>query len=151
VIQVRKFGEKILEMLCEGLGLSSNYLSGGLSGNPELLVNHYPPCPDPSLTLGLANHKDPSLITILLQEENGLQVFKDGQWIGVEPLPHSFVVNVGYVLQVYIYIWPSLVITSCMSPPLISLFFSINCLFCLVPSACLNYNTPLSTKIEKNG
>jgi isopenicillin N synthase-like dioxygenase len=108
VIELRKFGEKILEMICEGLGLSRSYLSGGLSGNPELMVNHYPPCPDPSLTLGLANHKDPSLITILLQEENGLQVFNDGEWIGVEPLPHSFVVNVGYVLQVHLYIykWP---------------------------------------------
>lgn len=106
VIEIRKLGEKILEMVCEGLGISSSYLSGGLSGNPELMVNHYPPCPDPSLTLGLANHKDPSLITILLQQENGLQVFKDGEWIGVEPLPHSFVVNVGYVLQVYIYVHP---------------------------------------------
>lgn len=105
VIELRKFGEKILEMICEGLGLSRSYLSGGFSGNPELMVNHYPPCPDPSLTLGLANHKDPSLITILLQEENGLQVFNDGEWIGVEPLPHSFVVNVGYVLQVHLYIY----------------------------------------------
>ncbi|KAG2713600.1 hypothetical protein I3760_04G184300 [Carya illinoinensis] len=101
VVELRKLGEKILELLCEGLGLGASYFSStGLSGNPVLLVNHYPPCPDPSLTLGLIRHMDPSLITILLQVENGLQVFKDGEWIAVEPLPHAFVLNVGLVLQI---------------------------------------------------
>lgn len=101
VAELRNLAEKILEMVCEGLGLATNHFSGGLSGNPVLLVNHYPPCPNPSLTLGLAKHRDPSLITILLQEEiNGLQVFKDDEWIRVEPLPHALVVNVGYVLQI---------------------------------------------------
>ncbi|KAF5482384.1 hypothetical protein F2P56_002958 [Juglans regia] len=101
VQELRKLGDQILELLCQGLGLSTSYFSGpGLVENPVLLVNHYPPCPDPSLTLGILKHRDPSLITILLQEEiNGLQVFKDGEWIGVEPLPHAFVVNGGYVLQ----------------------------------------------------
>nr|XP_023906394.1 hyoscyamine 6-dioxygenase-like isoform X2 [Quercus suber] len=73
---------------------------GGLGGDPVLLVNHYPPCPDPSLTLGLAKHRDPSLITILFQEQNGLQVCKNDEWILVEPVPHAFVINVGYVLQI---------------------------------------------------
>ncbi len=105
VAELRNLAEKILEMVCEGLGLATNHFSGGLSGNPVLLVNHYPPCPNPSLTLGLAKHRDPSLITILLQEEiNGLQVFKDDEWIRVEPLPHALVVNVGYVLQVNFHI-----------------------------------------------
>lgn len=103
VEELRKLGQKILELLSEGLGISPSYFRGGLSGNPVLLVNNYPSCPDPSLTLGLVRHRDPSLITILLQEEiDGLQVFKDGQWIGVQPLRHAFVVNTGYVLQVYI-------------------------------------------------
>jgi isopenicillin N synthase-like dioxygenase len=31
---------------------------------------------------------------------SGLQVLKDGKWIAVEVLPHSFVINVGYTLQV---------------------------------------------------
>ncbi|KAB1213740.1 Hyoscyamine 6-dioxygenase [Morella rubra] len=101
VEELRKLGQKILELLSEGLGISPSYFRGGLSGNPVLLVNNYPSCPDPSLTLGLVRHRDPSLITILLQEEiDGLQVFKDGQWIGVQPLRHAFVVNTGYVLQI---------------------------------------------------
>ena len=99
-VELKKLGEKILNLICEGLGLDTGYFSGGLSGDPVLLVNHYPPCPDPSLTLGLAKHRDPSLITILFQEQNGLQVCKDDEWILAEPVPHAFVINVGYVLQV---------------------------------------------------
>ncbi|XP_028804392.1 protein DOWNY MILDEW RESISTANCE 6-like isoform X1 [Neltuma alba] len=100
--ELRKLGLKILELLCEGLGLNPGYFSGDLSENPMILVHHYPPCPDPSLTLGLAKHRDPTLITILLQEEHvqGLQVVKDGQWIGVEPIPNAFVVNIGLILQI---------------------------------------------------
>ncbi|EXC31940.1 Hyoscyamine 6-dioxygenase [Morus notabilis] len=100
-VEVRKLANKILELIIQGLGLSPGYFSGELSENPVVLVNHYPPCPEPSLTLGLAKHSDPSLITILLQGNvPGLQVSKDGQWVVVEPLPHAFIVNIGYILQV---------------------------------------------------
>ncbi|KAM1007518.1 hypothetical protein ACFX13_004150 [Malus domestica] len=99
VDEVRNMGSMILEMLAEGLGLSKEFFNGGLSENPTLLSNHYPPCPDPTLTLGLTKHRDPSLITILLQDSEGLQVFKDGNWIGVEPISSGFVVNIGYVMQ----------------------------------------------------
>lgn len=110
--ELRKLGDQILELLCQGLGLGTSYFSGGLAENPVLMVNHYPPCPDPSLTLGVLKHRDPSLITILLQEEiNGLQVFKDGEWIAVEPLPHAFVVNVGLVLQVCLDLHGSFIIS----------------------------------------
>ncbi|XP_054801555.1 protein DOWNY MILDEW RESISTANCE 6-like [Prosopis cineraria] len=100
--ELRKLGLKILELLCEGLGLNPSYFSGDLSENPVILVHHYPPCPEPSLTLGLAKHRDPTVITILLQEVHvqGLQVLKDGHWIGVEPMPYAFVVNIGLILQI---------------------------------------------------
>ncbi|KAH9729414.1 Fe2OG dioxygenase domain-containing protein [Citrus sinensis] len=100
-IEVRKLSSKILELLSEGLKLSSGYFSSDLSESPMLLINHYPPCPDPSLTLGLARHRDPGVVSIVLQGDvHGLQVFKDEEWIGVEPIPHAFVVNIGYVLQI---------------------------------------------------
>ncbi|KAK9945120.1 hypothetical protein M0R45_010650 [Rubus argutus] len=51
--EVKNLGCVILELLAEGLGLSSEFFNGRLSDNPMLLSNHYPPCPDPSLTLGL--------------------------------------------------------------------------------------------------
>ena len=101
--------DKILEMISQGLGLSPGFFRGELCENPVVLVNHYPPCPEPSLALGLAKHRDPSVITILLQGDvPGLQVSKDDQWVVVEPLLHAFVVNIGYILQVlkvYIHIY----------------------------------------------
>jgi isopenicillin N synthase-like dioxygenase len=97
-----KLASGILELIAEGLGLESGYFGGKLSENAFLSVNRYPPCPDPSLTLGLPKHCDPNLITILLQGDVcGLQVFKDGEWIGVGPVPNAFVINIGYQLQVY--------------------------------------------------
>ncbi|KAL9275238.1 Hyoscyamine 6-dioxygenase-like protein [Drosera capensis] len=99
--EVRKLDSRILEMICQGLGLEKGFFfKDGLSEDMFLTVNHYPPCPDPSLTLGLAKHCDPNLITILMQGDvPGLQVFKDGEWISVQPLKHAFVINVSYFLH----------------------------------------------------
>ncbi|KOM36752.1 hypothetical protein LR48_Vigan03g013300 [Vigna angularis] len=99
--EVRKVGVKILELFSEGLGLNREYLCGGLSEEPVVLSHYYPPCPQPSLTLGTSIHKDPNLITILLQQLGitALEVFKDGEWISVDPIPNAFVVNIGIVLQ----------------------------------------------------
>lgn len=100
--ELRALGLKILELLCEGLGLDPKYCCGGLSENPLLLSHHYPPCPEPNLTLGAPKHRDPTLVTLLHQENNinALHVFKDGEWIVVEPIPYAFVVNIGLLLQI---------------------------------------------------
>uniref|UniRef100_A0A0A0K745 Fe2OG dioxygenase domain-containing protein n=2 Tax=Cucumis sativus TaxID=3659 RepID=A0A0A0K745_CUCSA len=100
LVVMKKFSLEILEVLSEGLGLEKEYFSGGMSNNPEFLVHHYPPCPNPSLTLGLNKHADPTVITILFQDVNGLQFLKDGEWIDVDPLPDAFLVNLGYVFEV---------------------------------------------------
>ncbi|PHU16385.1 hypothetical protein BC332_17590 [Capsicum chinense] len=56
---------------------------------------------DPNLTLGMHNHCDPNLFTILYQGNvYGLQILKDGKWIGVEPLPNAFLVFIGCQLQI---------------------------------------------------
>lgn len=90
----------ILELISEGLGLEKGYL-GGISQVQFLTASNYPPCPDPSLTLGLLKHFDHNLITILFQGNvEGLQVMKDGKWIGVEVVPNAFVVNIGTQIEV---------------------------------------------------
>ncbi|KAF8401868.1 hypothetical protein HHK36_012817 [Tetracentron sinense] len=100
-VEMRKLGSRLLDLIGEGLGLESGYFGDELSSEELLMINNYPACPDPSLTLGLPKHSDPNLITLLLQEDvYGLQVFKDGQWIGIEPLPNAFVVNLGHQLQI---------------------------------------------------
>lgn len=98
--EIRKMSLKILELISKGLGLEAGYL-GELSEVQIQTANNYPACPDPSLTLGLLRHCDPSLITILYQGDiRGLQIVKDGQWIGVEALPNAFVVILGNQLEI---------------------------------------------------
>ncbi|XVE72951.1 hypothetical protein DITRI_Ditri11bG0078700 [Diplodiscus trichospermus] len=100
-IEAKKLGSRILELLCEGLGIDSGYFEDKLSEDLQLSVNYYPPCPNPSLTLGIPTHYDPNILTVLHQGDVcGLQILKDGEWIGVEPLPNAFVINIGYQLQV---------------------------------------------------
>ncbi|KAL5068089.1 hypothetical protein RYX36_018976 [Vicia faba] len=102
-IKIKHLGSRILDLISEGLGLECEYFDNDLTGSMIISVNHYPPCPTPSLTLGITKHKDPYIITILMQDDvSGLQVFKDGKWISVEPLPHAFVINIGHLLEVHL-------------------------------------------------
>nr|XP_043635899.1 hyoscyamine 6-dioxygenase-like [Erigeron canadensis] len=98
--EIQKLSENILEMIAEGLGLEPEYIKD--TSEVKLLAsNFYPPCPDPSLTIGLPAHKDPSLITILYQSDStGLQILKDGQWVNVGTTQNSFVVNIGNQLEI---------------------------------------------------
>ncbi|KAM5566201.1 gibberellin 3-beta-dioxygenase 1 [Rosa sericea] len=64
--------------------------------NLALQLNSYPPCPDPTRTLGLAPHTDTSIVTLLQAKTSGLQVFKDGVgWVAVRPLPDALIVHLG--------------------------------------------------------
>ncbi|KAF3627904.1 hypothetical protein BC332_18854 [Capsicum chinense] len=96
--EVRKLSKIILGLVAEGLGLEAGFFDKELG--QRMLVNHYPACPDPSLTLGVGGHCDPNLITIIQQEVYGLQLLKDDKWIGVDPIPGAFVVNSGLPITV---------------------------------------------------
>ncbi|KAH9608428.1 hypothetical protein KSS87_013204 [Heliosperma pusillum] len=66
-------------------------------------MNYYPPCPRPDLVLGLSPHSDGSAITILHQKKDssvGLQFLKDGNWVSLQPVPNSLVVNIGDTIEV---------------------------------------------------
>ncbi|KAJ9547993.1 hypothetical protein OSB04_020536 [Centaurea solstitialis] len=100
IVEIRKLSLRIFEMICKGLGLDPEYLND-MSEVQILAANFYPPCPDPSLTLGSLPHRDPSLITILNQAgATGLQVMKDGEWVNVGAIPNSLVVNIGCQLEI---------------------------------------------------
>jgi len=72
-------------------------------GSQVVVVNCYPPCPEPELTLGMPPHSDYGFLTLLLQDEvEGLQILYRDEWVTVDPIPGSFVVNVGDHLEVYI-------------------------------------------------
>jgi isopenicillin N synthase-like dioxygenase len=67
-----------------------------------LVVNCYPACPEPDLTLGMPPHSDYGMFTVLLQDDRvkGLEVFHAGRWVLVDPLSGALLVNVGDHLEV---------------------------------------------------
>ncbi|CAN6200752.1 unnamed protein product [Urochloa humidicola] len=103
---VRAVALRLLRLKAAGLGLDeAHFEEGGLIAGPVTMnVNHYAPCPDPSLTLGLGSHCDPNVITVLMENGvHGLQTRRRGGaggWVDVEQLPGALVVNFGYQMEV---------------------------------------------------
>ncbi|KAL5201370.1 hypothetical protein ABZP36_035724 [Zizania latifolia] len=105
--ELEKLAERLLDLLCENLGLEKGYLTRafrGSSGAPTFgtKVSSYPPCPRPDLVKGLRAHTDAGGIILLFQDDcvGGLQLLKDGEWVDVPPMRHSIVVNLGDQLEV---------------------------------------------------
>lgn len=90
---------KLLEVLSEAMGLEKEALTKAcVDMDQKVVINYYPKCPQPDLTLGLKRHTDPGTITLLLQDQvGGLQATKDNgkTWITVQPVEGAFVVNLG--------------------------------------------------------
>ncbi|XP_050226796.1 probable 2-oxoglutarate-dependent dioxygenase SLC1 [Mercurialis annua] len=71
-------------------------------GSQLMVLNHYPKCPQPELTLGMPPHSDYGALTLLLQDEvEGLQICYEGKWVTVDPIPNAFVINVGDHLEIF--------------------------------------------------
>ncbi|XP_062194763.1 1-aminocyclopropane-1-carboxylate oxidase 1 [Phragmites australis] len=105
--ELETLAERLLDLLCENLGLEKGYLARafrGPRGAPTFgtKVSSYPPCPRPDLVKGLRAHTDAGGIILLFQDDRvgGLQLLKDGEWVDVPPMRHSIVVNLGDQLEV---------------------------------------------------
>lgn len=103
--EVEKLGYRLLKLVSLSLGLPANRLNGYFIDQTSLCrINHYPPCPNPNLALGVGRHKDFSALTVLAQDDvGGLEIRRksDGEWIPVKPIPDAFIVNVGDIIQVW--------------------------------------------------
>ncbi|VFQ99789.1 unnamed protein product [Cuscuta campestris] len=105
-MELEKLAEKLLDLLCENLGLEKGYLKNAFCGsegpNFGTKVSSYPPCPNPDLIKGLRAHTDAGGIILLFQDDrvSGLQLLKDGQWVDVPPMRHSIVINIGDQIEV---------------------------------------------------
>lgn len=102
--EVEKLAFRLLELISISLGLSGDRLTGFFKEQTTFLrFNHYPPCPNPELALGVGRHKDGGALTVLAQDSvGGLQIGRrsDGQWIPVKPIPDALIINIGNCMQV---------------------------------------------------
>lgn len=99
-----RVGENLVGLLAEGLGLSREKLVEEMAclGGRTLVGHYYPYCPQADLTVGITEHTDPGVLTLLVQNQvKGLQVkCGDDDWVDVQPIPDALVVNIGDILQV---------------------------------------------------
>eukprot|EP00253_Pinus_taeda_P010357 PITA_10357 len=96
----------------ESLGIEADAIEKACGeGQQKILLNYYPTCPHPALTLGLKRRTNPGTLTIILQDNvGGLQATKDDgeTWVTVEPIDGAFLVNIRDHMHVsaYIYCFP---------------------------------------------
>ncbi|XP_057779282.1 probable 2-oxoglutarate-dependent dioxygenase SLC1 [Salvia miltiorrhiza] len=97
----------VVEAILESLGLNNKTEKESILKEMEdasqlMVVNCYPPCPQPDLTVGMPPHSDYGFLTLLLQDDvEGLQILHKHRWLTVRPIPGSFVVNVGDHLEIF--------------------------------------------------
>ncbi|MEN3262975.1 2-oxoglutarate and iron-dependent oxygenase domain-containing protein [Sodalis endosymbiont of Spalangia cameroni] len=94
---------KLLRALSLGLGLPENSFDEiyGDMPNEHVKLIRYPSCRSTKDGQGVGAHKDSGLLTLILQDDSkGLQVKTgDNKWIDVFPIPDTFVVNLGEILE----------------------------------------------------
>ncbi|MCZ6798725.1 MAG: hypothetical protein O7D36_12350 [Gammaproteobacteria bacterium] len=103
----------LLEAFCIGLGLPAKHMHGDFASNHTgfMRLNYYPvedPMTDsgtehqPTADLGIHHHTDAGALTVLLQDEvSGLQVYREGYWHNIPPVPGAMVINIGDMMQVW--------------------------------------------------
>ena len=99
---------RLLSAIASNLGVSPEYLARGFDSahTSFLRLNYYPKYPGApggsEQPFGVGKHTDSGALTLLLQDEQpGLEVWRDGEWLLVPPLAGALVVNLGDMVQVW--------------------------------------------------
>lgn len=90
----------LLRALCQSMGMDAHALDESFSDKPytHSKIIRYPG--SGQSRQGVGAHKDPGYLTFVLQDkQSGLEVEYEGEWLDVEPMPGSFVVNIGELLE----------------------------------------------------
>ncbi|XP_050287572.1 protein SRG1-like isoform X1 [Quercus robur] len=102
-IEVKKLAMTILGYMAKALKMEAEEMRELFNdGVQTMRMNYYPPCPEPDKAIGLTPHSDADALTVVFQlnETEGLQIRKEGNWVPVKPLPNAFVVNIGDSMEI---------------------------------------------------
>jgi isopenicillin N synthase-like dioxygenase len=95
-------GHRLLAAISRALGLDDGWFDRHLTADPTVLfrIFHYPPLPADADAWSVGEHTDYGLLTILGQDPSGgLEVHGRHGWVEAPPIPGSFVVNLGDMLE----------------------------------------------------
>ncbi len=110
---VTKLSLNLLEAFCVGLDLPADFMRRDFAENHTgfIRLNYYPVTDPlerdnadalPIADMGVHHHTDAGALTVLLQDDvGGLQVYRDGYWHNILPVPGAFVINTGDMMQVW--------------------------------------------------
>ncbi len=98
--EILALGHRLFELFALGLGMPKDYFEPFITKPmAQLRLIHYPSTKSEE-AMGIGPHTDYEPFTILWQNAAGLQVQnRRGQWIEAPPIPGTFVVNIGDMLQ----------------------------------------------------
>jgi isopenicillin N synthase-like dioxygenase len=95
---------EVLRALAAALGQRETHFEKWFDDEAAAHVEivHYPPRPTEDTHQGVGAHTDYGYLALLQQDEvGGLQVRRgDGRWIDAAPMPHTFIVNFGEMMEV---------------------------------------------------
>jgi isopenicillin N synthase-like dioxygenase len=105
---------RLVDAIAVNLGAAPDQLEAAFPKDHTsfMRLNYYPECQDAAPAnsgfaadagrFGIQHHTDAGALTIMLQDEQpGLQVFHDDEWVLIEPTAGALVVNIGDVVQVW--------------------------------------------------
>lgn len=101
--EVTRVGIEVLKLIAVALGQDENVFSDIYTPLPTQLLKiiRYPGRDVAESSQGVGAHKDGGLVTVLLQDVvEGLRVrTEDGVWLDAPPIPGTFVINTGELLE----------------------------------------------------
>ncbi|WP_327145172.1 isopenicillin N synthase family dioxygenase [Nocardia sp. NBC_01327] len=98
-----RVSREVLRALAVALGQDEGYFDAWFDAEASTHVKiiHYPGQDSAGSDQGVGAHKDYGYLALLQQDEvGGLQVQGPGGWIDAEPVPGSFVFNIGEMLEI---------------------------------------------------
>jgi len=100
--QITQLGIRVLGAFALALGQKANAFEAIYTPEPNQLIKivRYPGRDRQDGDQGVGAHKDSGFLTLLLQDvQGGLQVEGEQGWIDAPPVPGTFVVNIGEILE----------------------------------------------------